>query len=42
MHVAVTLETVLHVGNLKRFYLYEFTELNSCLLALMGQLVPTT
>ena len=36
MHVVVTLETVLHVG--KRFYLYEFTELNFCL----PQLVPRT
>ena len=31
MHVVVSLETVLHVG--KRFYLYEFTDLNLCLLA---------
>ena len=37
MHVVVTFETVLHVG--KRFYLFEFTELNFCLLA---QLVPRT
>ena len=34
MHVVVTLETVLHVG--KRFYLYELTELNFCLLAPVG------
>ena len=31
MHVVDTLETVLHGG--KRFYLYEFAELNFCLLA---------
>ena len=31
MNVVVSLRIVLHIG--KRFYLYEFTELNFCLLA---------